>query len=139
LLDNQVVVNNKKVVFNRFGHVLLIVALLCATGSHWMMLQSVAWAAMLAENARTDSFQTALEKTFDGRHPCPLCRQIAQGRQSEKKSDQQVAVKKLEFFNQPVVFIITSPARYAVSGELDSRAALLPHSPPVPPPRSLPG
>lgn len=138
-LDNWSDVNNKKVVFNRLGHLLLIVALLGATGSHWMMLQSVAWATMLAENARTDSFQTALANTFDGRHPCALCKQIAQGRQSEKKSDQQLTVKKLEFFNQPVVFIITSPARYALSGERNSSAVQLPHSPPVPPPRSLPG
>src|SRR5258708_36952071 len=100
-LDNRLTVDNKKVVFNRLGHVLLIVALLCATGSHWVMLQSVAWATMLAENARTDSFQTALAKTFDGRHPCALCRQIAQGRQPEKKSDPQLDIKKLESFNQP--------------------------------------
>lgn len=121
------------------GHVLLIVALLCASGSHWAMLQSVAWAAMLAENARTDSFQTALVKTFDGRHPCALCRQIAQGRQSEKKTDPQLNLKKLEFFNQPVVVIINSPARFTLSRECDSTASLLPHSPPVPPPRSLAG
>jgi hypothetical protein len=126
-------------VFYRLGHVLLIVALLCATGSHWVMLQSVAWATMLAENARTDSFQTALTKTFDGRHPCALCKQIAQGRQSEKKSDPQLDLKKLEFFSQPVVFIINSPTRFVLSGGRDSTAAQLPHSPPVPPPRSLPG
>ena len=125
--------------FNRLGHVLLIVALLCATGSHWFMLQSVAWATMLAENARTDSFQTALEKTFDGRHPCPLCRQIAQGRQSEKKSELQSTLKKLEFFNQSVDFIINSPSRFILSAESESTAAMLPNSPPVPPPRSLPG
>jgi len=126
-------------VFNRLGHVLLIVALLCASGSHWAMLQSVAWAAMLAENARTDSFQTALVKTFDGRHPCALCKQIAQGRQSEKKSDPQLNLKKLEFFSQPVVFIINSPTHFVLSGERDSTAALRPHAPPVPPPRSLAG
>ncbi|HVV70998.1 MAG TPA: hypothetical protein VHI52_05780 [Verrucomicrobiae bacterium] len=30
----------------------------------------------------------ALSKTFDGKHPCSLCRAIQQGRAQEKKQDQ---------------------------------------------------
>jgi hypothetical protein len=124
-------------VFSRFGRLLLILALLSATGTHWVMLQSVAWAAMLADNARTDSFPTAIEKTFDGKHPCSLCKQIAKGRHSQNKSDQQNDVKRLEFFNQLVVFIINPPDHFILCGENSTSLPELIHAPPVPPPRSI--
>jgi hypothetical protein len=125
-------------VITRLGHALLIVALLGATGGHWAMLQSVAWATMLADNARTDTFETSLQKVFDGRHPCALCKQIAQGRQSEKKSELQSGMKKLEFSHQKLVIILNSPSHFWLSGECRVAAPLRVESPVVPPPRSLP-
>ncbi len=138
-LDNPRGVNNKESVLTRLGHLMLIAALLGATGSHWVVLQSVAWATMLADNAKTDTLETALAKTFDGKHPCALCKQIAKGRQSEKKSDQQTNLKRLEFCNQRAVFIISPSAQYFLLGEFHPAAPLRAHAPPVPPPRSLAG
>lgn len=122
---------------SRAGHLLLILALLGATGGHWAALQSVAWARMLADNARVAPLSEALEKTFDGKHPCPLCKQIAKGRQNEKKSDAQVEVKKLEFLGLSTAFVILSPEHFYVVREHASKMPSLSHSPPVPPPRNL--
>jgi hypothetical protein len=83
-------------VFARLGHLVLVFALLGATGTHWVVLQSVAWATMLADNVGTAPLSAAIEKTFDGKHPCPLCKQIAVGRKSEKR-ELTLRLKKLEF------------------------------------------
>ncbi len=125
-------------VFKRFGHGLLILSLLCATGGHWAMLQSVAWATMLANNARTQCLSDAITTTFDGRHPCPICRQIAQSRQSEKKSDAQLELKRLEYSLDSAVFVICPPGHFFLTGERSSSAPLLTEAPPTPPPRAFP-
>jgi hypothetical protein len=124
-------------VLARLGNLLLIIALLGATGAHWAVLQSVAWASMLASNARTESLPTALENTFDGKHPCNLCKQIARGHQSEPKQDVRTEARTLEFVNAPAVFFIAAPAEFELLPAVQLAAALMPHSPPVPPPRAL--
>jgi hypothetical protein len=125
-------------VLSRIGHLLLIVALLGATGGHWAALQSVAWARMFADNARVAPLSEALEKTFDGKHLCPLCKQIAKGRQGERKSDAQLEIKKLEFLRQSAEFVIISPAQFYVMQDRPVAVPSLTKSPPVPPPRNLP-
>ncbi|EEF63288.1 hypothetical protein [Pedosphaera parvula] len=118
---------------------MLILALLGATGSHWIVMQSVAWATMLAGNAKVESFHVALEKTFDGKHPCSLCKQIAKGKQSERKAEFQTEIKKLEFFDNTVSFVIYSPQAFSLLPERAEASLLRANAPPVPPPRSLLG
>ena len=60
-----------------------MVAMVFATGSHWVMLQSVAWAGMFMRYVQVDDVGTALEKTFDGEHPCPLCHRVREGRRTD--------------------------------------------------------
>ena len=120
------------------GHWLLILALLGATGAHLAMLQSLAWAGMLAQNTRCESLQEAVAKTFDGRHPCALCRQIAKARQSEKKPDLQIEFKKLEFPPLSAAFVFQAPDDFRLLGQFTSTAPMLAERPPVPPPRSFP-
>jgi hypothetical protein len=124
-------------VFKRAGHGLLIVALLCATGGHLAMLQSVAWATMLAHNASTENLSTAISNTFDGRHPCPICRQLALNRQSERKSDLQVELQRLEFPLESAALVLTPPTHFFLLGEPITSAPLLTESPPTPPPRDF--
>ncbi len=84
---------------------------------------------------RVESLETAIEKTFDGKHPCALCREIAKGRQGEKKSDVQSEVKKLEFVPGSLAIFIGSPTQFVWLGERDAMRPLLSQTPPVPPPR----
>lgn len=121
--------------FRGLGHVLLIAALLAATGTHWAVLQSVAWTTMLAGNLRTDSFAEAVHKTFDGQHPCCLCKRISDGKKSEKKAEFPVSLKKFEFDSRRTTFVFCRPQAFTLlAGECFSMRELA-HQPPTPPPR----
>lgn len=69
----------------RFGWLASLVAVFAAGGGHWMALQSVAWARMLVSYSQDASFAAALEQTFDGAHPCPMCRKISQDKAQERR------------------------------------------------------
>jgi len=117
----------------------MILAVLSATGTHWLALQSVAWTAMLAENLQSTSWQTAIKCTFDGKHPCCLCKQIAAAKKSEKKSDAQVELKKLDYSYTSFEFVFCPPSGFyeirAATGAAPSRT----RAPSVPPPKELLG
>jgi hypothetical protein len=76
---------------------LIVAVLLSITGGQWALLQSAAWAGMLVTNLRTQSVESAVKHTFDGAHPCPLCKAIRAGKKSEKKSEFEVKVVRMEF------------------------------------------
>jgi hypothetical protein len=77
----------------------MALALFLSAGGHWAMLQGVAWATMIRDYSRTGSLTKAVEKTFDGKHLCPLCRKIAAQRTHEEKAPVTVkAEKKAEAF-----------------------------------------
>jgi len=122
-------------VFVRPEKCLVIAALVLATGAHWAALQTVAWTTMLASNLHGESFSEAVTKTFDGEHPCCLCKAIAAGKKSEKKSDASTPVSKMEFppLKQEVV-LFAPPAIESLRPE-DIFAAALAQKPPTPPPR----
>ena len=122
---------------SRIGHLLLILAFLGVTVTDWSVMQSIAWARMLADNARVSPLATAIEKTLDGKHPCALCKKIAQGRQSEKKTDAQVEAKKLDFFSPAAAFVFNAPTHFILMSECDTFADALIRTPPVPPPRTM--
>jgi hypothetical protein len=124
--------------FVRFGHALLIVALIAALGGHWAVLQTVAWTNMLAHNLRTDSLENAVTKTFNGKNPCNLCKAISAGKKAETKSQFHSPVKKLEFVSDRPVLVFSAPSEFSLMPEFIASAVLLSYQPPVPPPRQLP-
>jgi hypothetical protein len=120
--------------FVRLGHVLLIVALLAATGGHWALLQTVAWTNMLADNLRTGSLELALTKTFDGKHPCTLCKKISAGKRSEQKPELPRSGTKLEFVSERPAFVFSAPTDFQLlSGQAELLASRS-EAPPTPPP-----
>ena len=81
------------------GCIVMTAALFLSTGGHLALLQGVAWATMIRDYSRTGSVTAAVEKTFDGRHPCALCKKIAAQRSHEEKAPVTVkAEKKAEVF-----------------------------------------
>jgi hypothetical protein len=66
-----------------------LLAALVTAGSHWFVLQLAAWACMLVNFAQQDSFATAVQKTFDGQHPCNLCLQIREGQQQDRQDSEK--------------------------------------------------
>jgi hypothetical protein len=122
-------------VLTRLAKFILVLALACSIGLHWAFFQSLAWTSMLADNLRRDSLAQAVTHTFDGQHPCPLCKAIADGKKSEKKTDYAPHFKTLEFPPATQDFVLTVPARFARPSRADIFAETLSQSPPTPPPR----
>jgi hypothetical protein len=76
-----------------------VVVMLCVSlGFHWTLLQSAAWVGMMVNYSCQGSLKDAVTKTFDGRHPCPLCKLVREGKKSEKKSESLQIVKKIDLF-----------------------------------------
>ena len=73
------------------------------------MLQTVAWASMIVDYSRNGALTEAVEKTFDGRHPCRICKEIEKERM-EKKHDPASTMQKIELFDQPVAKFVFSSA-----------------------------
>jgi hypothetical protein len=64
---------------------------------------------MVVSFAQEDSFASAVSKTFDGKHPCKLCRLVEAGRSADQTPDEIVRVTKLEGC-EPVRFMTLRPA-----------------------------
>ena len=87
-------------VLRKLGLLFAALALFSIAGGHWAVLQSVAWAEMLHDyTQRTGSVAVAVEQTFDGAHPCELCREIATSKAKEQKQS-PVAPKVQERWRQ---------------------------------------
>ena len=121
--------------FLRLGRCLLVAALFCAIGGHWAVLQTVAWASMIVEYSHDGAMTTAVEKTFDGQHPCAICKAIQSNRQSEKKHEALQMVKKVELFDERVAdFVFPSPGCRPLAVQ-DVFGVAHVDAPLVPPPR----
>lgn len=70
---------------------LAALAVVCNGPAGPFLVQSVAWATMLSKfYARTGDVRTAWSATFDGEHPCCLCRK-AQAMAEEQQREQTPA------------------------------------------------
>jgi hypothetical protein len=123
-------------VFVRIGKFFLVSSLVASLGAHWALLQTVAWTTMLADNLRTHSLSESVERTFDGKYPCPICKAIAEGKKSEKKSQFTFQTQKLEFppvKENPILFAPSDFQLLPVPADFLSES--LSQKPLTPPPR----
>jgi len=112
-----------------------IFAVCCAIGLQWVALQSIAWTAMIVDYSKNASLCYAIAKTFDGAHPCSLCRIVNKAKAVEKKTDLQPLTPKVDMICpargttrvQPFVHFDYATTSFSVSE--------IRHSPAVPPPR----
>ena len=120
----------------RVRKLLIALVLILCIGAQWPILQSVAWMRMLVSYSKHGTIEMAIAKTFDGKHPCKLCKLVIAGKQAEKGKDQQTSLKKLDLFltiSAPILFPPTeesSPWRYL------ARDQVITYSPASPPPKA---
>ena len=117
------------------GRTITVVTLCLAVGLHWLTLQSVAWTAMMFRNVTQVSFCQAVKRTFDGAHPCSLCRIVNKGNASDQKRDAQISSAKIDLvcISRVIRLLPDSVSiRYATS---EIEISETEQSPPVPPPR----
>ena len=83
----------------------MALALFLVAGGHWTMLQGVAWATMVHDFSKTGSLTEAVGKTFDGQHPCAMCKKLTSARSGEEKAPATLKVDK-----KAEVFVASSPS-----------------------------
>lgn len=114
-----------------------VVLLVLSLGLHWALLQTVAWTGMLIAYSQDGTVREAVTKTFDGNHPCPLCRAIQQGREEERQQeDRPVKLPTpvmLALVWQPLEFDFRHPREAMPT--CDAIGALRREPPPKPHPR----
>lgn len=111
------------------------------------MLQTMAWTGMLVSYSQDGDFTEAVEKTFDGAHPCPLCLAIEESRKAEHTPAPPLRPAPEELLKiclQPVPPDPCPAGLPAVAGEpsVFTDQPVPVHSqprpgPPVPPPRAV--
>lgn len=122
-------------VISRLSRVLVVLALLASVGGHWMLLQSVAWTRMIVERSREASFAQAVQSTFDGEHPCAMCKRIAGGKQEEKQPDKAPVAATIDLLMELRVITLLPPSERLVFALQTQESASRMERPPVPPPR----
>jgi hypothetical protein len=80
----------------RLTTLMMALALFLVAGGHWAMLQGVAWVSMVHDFSRGGSLTQAVEKTFDGKHPCAMCKKIAKAKNSEASGEKAPVTVKVE-------------------------------------------
>ena len=80
----------------RLARWMVVVVLCCSLGLQWAVLQGIAWTGMLISFSRDGSLVEAVAKTFDGEHPCPLCKAVDKGQKQDQEKSIQVPMKKLD-------------------------------------------
>lgn len=70
---------------NWLGKCLCIVAAIGVLDGHLMVAQSWAWITMMQERAPEQGMTEALDSTFSGDAPCPMCCAIQEKRQEKEE------------------------------------------------------
>lgn len=116
---------------------LLVAALVISIGAQWAVLQSAAWVGMAVTYSMAEgSVAEGLSNTFDGDHPCPLCKLVEEGQKKENKLPTKQAPSKMELSLTTNIVVITPPVAYTLPRAADEIAMLRRKEPTVPPPRA---
>lgn len=126
---------------HRIRLVLLFAAAL-SLGLHCAVMQVVGWANMAVEFSGKASWSEALVMTFDGKHPCELCKLVEQ-EMNQPDSDQKSAPESKAELKLPPVVCWVDGIRLLPLGhdslslvEQDDRSRPRRERPPLPPPRT---
>ena len=78
------------------GRYFLLGILFVSLNGHLALLQTLAWGNMLVSYSQEASLAEAAKKTFDGEHPCSLCKVVSESKKQERKKPLLKAEIKLD-------------------------------------------
>ena len=106
-------------------------------GFQWTLLQSVAWTVMVLDRSAEMGWVQALETTFDGQHPCALCKVVRKGRDSQQQQTVVISLAKTDMVAGDEVLAVAAPPTVCVGHIVahDEYAAFKAFPPPWQPPR----
>ena len=90
----------------RFLQTSLVLVAALFSGGQVVLLQLVAWAGMLVGNVVSHDVGEAVARTFDGEHPCSLCRFVREAEESQSGT-QGVPSQKLRLLELGNVVVET--------------------------------
>jgi hypothetical protein len=110
------------------------------------LMQCVAWAGMLVSYSQEGTVAQAVENTFDGKHPCPLCLAIRQAEETQQERSRPARLPSgcelLKICKELIPLELLSPVPPVAEMQslsppcgLDASARRCAVQPPVPPPR----
>jgi hypothetical protein len=100
-------------VLNRLKRPVVALVLVLCVGLHWPLLQSVAWMSMIVSYSREAGFEQAISNTFDGKHPCKICKLVQEGKKAEQHQAHAAFLKKEQaacFFSSELFIGADMPA-----------------------------
>ena len=124
--------------FARGSKLAVVLMLVLATGGHWFFLQSLAWVRMTVSFAQRDTLSVALEKTFDGKHACPLCKFVKRGKATQPGGEPQAPQFKIDFHLAAESRGLVPPRPIRHFTPFMAWTQLRAEAPGLPPPRDLP-
>ena len=122
-----------------FGKRFVVLALVLVTGGDWALLQTAAWVGMAVSYSQDSTLRKALVKTFDGQHPCQLCKVVRHGEKAAQDKGAPKPITKLDLFLGFKQITFFSSLR--VSFQINSIAPMASRrdAPSVPPPKFVLG
>ena len=72
-------------------------------GFQWTLLQSVAWTVMVLDRSAEMGWVQALETTFDGQHPCALCKVVTTHSESQKQQTVVLSMANIDMTHSQAV------------------------------------
>jgi len=127
------------------ARLLLIVALMVSIGAHWSVLQVAAWVNMARVYSAEKGLVEGLKETFDGQHPCSMCKKITAAKDGESQQKLPVSIggqSNLTKWAGVEPAISLPQPEWREGGAVVQSDAPAPHvsawsaRPPVPPPKS---
>lgn len=118
----------------------MVLGLMVSIGLHTVVIQSAAWAGMLVSySLEKGSVAQAVSETFDGAHPCPLCKlaKTTEGTPADEKQAPKADGKlKLHLIADAApAIIISAPPSPVYPVRAEAKLHVLSHTPDTPPPR----
>jgi hypothetical protein len=119
----------------RLTHLVVLIAFVFSCGGQWAAFQVIAWGNMIREYSEMVPLTQAVQMTFSGQYPCPICKAIAERKSSEQQKE--FALNKYDKkFPLPMAVALVKPIIADVTYLepifiFSSRG----ESPPTPPPR----
>ena len=121
----------------RLSQLLVVLALCASVGLHWAAFQTIAWTQMLVSYTQKASFPEAVKKTFDGEHPCDLCKAVQTGQSHEKKQEFVVSALKWDAVLTAIISLRPPAAEPWQYPRTISATNARVDGPPTPPPRAI--
>jgi hypothetical protein len=116
--------------------ILTLTCLLSASGGHLVLIQGVAWSKMLIDYSKQTSFGVAIQETFDGEHPCEICKKVEiESKKQQKQETKLLDIKKELFgFEKSLILI---PVVTQESHSTETFSVLVRNHPPQSPPPKI--